>query len=540
MKKIVISLAVFLGTGIFGYARTYYVRPDGNDTNSGLANTPTEAWKTISQAVKNLKPGDVVEVQEGTYQGGIVVDVRGEEKQPITLRATGNVVINTTNEGYNKYCLSIRGCYIHLEGFDLSGGNYWGGSVFLWAGSHHNVIRNNTIHHSSTGVGLWQSDENLIVQNKFYNNSGNAIFIYHSSDPGYSDNNIIARNLFYDNGVAIRVARAKGTKIVGNIIYGSSSSGIYLSGEECGNAKYLTTETLIEHNIVANIPRNKNAVGIYQAEVVTKTELKCNDVWGNEKRNYSGLDPGGTDISEDPMFVAPEEKRFDLKEESPCFKKGIYPPPAVSKNTAEKEKWGLLAEYLDEEFQIKGVCLTPAIGKEGIDLTVRINVSSRQDVARALLKMEIVRGGSQFSPAPRDVSLKKGDNTLEVTLSLPETPGPGSSVKVCFLNREGKEMMTGIFPIIGADCLRIRMEKPSYRNTLFTSQTDKDVVVRVAIDGKEENLKNKKLNFLIRDSTGKEKFLLLEKEPVQGKRYTFSGGTFPPGKYAIVAHLVSG
>jgi hypothetical protein len=59
--------------------RTYYVRSDGNDSNSGLANNSGNAWLTLQKAwnvVSSLDiPGFTVTVQiaDGTYTGGVVI-----------------------------------------------------------------------------------------------------------------------------------------------------------------------------------------------------------------------------------------------------------------------------------------------------------------------------------------------------------------------------------------------------------------------------------------------------------------------------------
>jgi hypothetical protein len=58
--------------------RTYYVRTDGSDSNTGLANTSggawaslTKAWKTLSSSVDINGKGVFVRVQAGTYTSGI-------------------------------------------------------------------------------------------------------------------------------------------------------------------------------------------------------------------------------------------------------------------------------------------------------------------------------------------------------------------------------------------------------------------------------------------------------------------------------------
>lgn len=61
--------------------RTYYVRPDGSDTNNGLSDTPGGAFKTIQRAIVavyglDLAGNDVlIKVAAGTYTGNISLSV---------------------------------------------------------------------------------------------------------------------------------------------------------------------------------------------------------------------------------------------------------------------------------------------------------------------------------------------------------------------------------------------------------------------------------------------------------------------------------
>ena len=63
-----------------------YVRTDGDDTNTGLADTPTDAKKTIQAAVSQVSAGGTVHVKSGTYveTGQIVINK--------DLTITGNTV----------------------------------------------------------------------------------------------------------------------------------------------------------------------------------------------------------------------------------------------------------------------------------------------------------------------------------------------------------------------------------------------------------------------------------------------------------------
>ena len=51
-------------------------------------------------------------------------------------------------------------------------------------------------------------------------------------------------------------------------------------------------------------------------------EISFNNVWGNISEDYGGIDPGHGDISEDPLFVDPENFNFHLQPGSPCINTG--------------------------------------------------------------------------------------------------------------------------------------------------------------------------------------------------------------------------
>lgn len=72
-------------------AETYYVRPDGKSSNTGLGNSPDQAWGAIQYAADNATPGDTILIQEGTYPEAVTIRNTGSPELPITFRGVGTV-----------------------------------------------------------------------------------------------------------------------------------------------------------------------------------------------------------------------------------------------------------------------------------------------------------------------------------------------------------------------------------------------------------------------------------------------------------------
>src|SRR5262245_45031673 len=61
-----------------GRERTYYISPNGSDTNSGVSTS--SPWKTFTYAIPHLNAGDTLVLMDGTY----------------TTAGSGNLTINCT------------------------------------------------------------------------------------------------------------------------------------------------------------------------------------------------------------------------------------------------------------------------------------------------------------------------------------------------------------------------------------------------------------------------------------------------------------
>ena len=87
--------------------RTYFVRTDGNNANTGLANTAAGAFKTIQRAIDDAASLDlgifnvIIQIADGTYAGGLVLKAAlgaGQVRIQGNDAAPENVVITSTQD----------------------------------------------------------------------------------------------------------------------------------------------------------------------------------------------------------------------------------------------------------------------------------------------------------------------------------------------------------------------------------------------------------------------------------------------------------
>jgi len=83
--RLTLGLLVLSATN--AWAATYYVSPDGDNANTGLAPTDAQALRTIQAGVAKLQPGDTLAVRGSVYREAVMFPRSGATGKPITLRA---------------------------------------------------------------------------------------------------------------------------------------------------------------------------------------------------------------------------------------------------------------------------------------------------------------------------------------------------------------------------------------------------------------------------------------------------------------------
>lgn len=304
MKKFIIFISFlifyFLLPGKI-FALDYYVSTTGNNSNPGTIDLP---FLTISYAVTQLSPGDILYIRGGTYAESLIDEIPSglSWNSPVTLKAySGETPILKPNSG--DRVLHFSGDYgadppeyIIIDGLTLDGENINHDTVKITTGAtyiriQNSIIKNspaqgvlingqpsgtghvdlinNEIYNIGTNVGYdhgiySQAPYNLIVGNTIYDTVGYGIHLW----DGDSSNSIIYNNIIYDiNDWAIGLFSSDNTLVYNNVIYkdtkgsgirveyGPSNVEVYnntIYGVITGISIGQSTNTIVKNNLVVS------------------------------------------------------------------------------------------------------------------------------------------------------------------------------------------------------------------------------------------------------------------------------------------------
>ncbi len=125
----------------FAFSSTYYVSPDGDDSNPG---TPEQPFKTVARAISFVDSGTTIYLREGAFRcaSKISLSKDGTAKNPIYLQAYPNEIpildfsdggVSSSARGFN-----LSGDYWRLKGFIIQ---HAGDNAINVSGAH-NVVEN--------------------------------------------------------------------------------------------------------------------------------------------------------------------------------------------------------------------------------------------------------------------------------------------------------------------------------------------------------------------------------------------------------------
>ena len=209
----------------------------------------THIWEALDAA----NPGDVIEVENGTYYEKLIID------KPIILRGNNTII----DAGGLRSPIELISNGITLEGLIIVNSGDEKEDAGVKVGSNSNLILNNTIINNNYGIFLKSSSENVISGNSISRNSIKGIYLkesnknyitknhiflhtrvmnYFSDDwmkdwcsDGiyfeYSDNNIVISNHIYENYCCgVRIKKSDNNFLLFNSIQ-KNHVGIFLGKE---------------------------------------------------------------------------------------------------------------------------------------------------------------------------------------------------------------------------------------------------------------------------------------------------------------------
>lgn len=216
------------------YQATYYVRPDGNDANTGLGPSASKAWKTIGKAASTMTAGETVYVAPGSYGGSVSVGSNGSSGKRINYIGDRDASefsdISAGEVITSRFSISSKS-YITIDGFTIRSSSGSGIEV-LGTGNNYLIIRNNKIYsHSYDGIHLRYADNIEIYNNLIYDNDRHGINLFYTSNNARIYNNTFYLNADVSSEAAIKLGQGQNATIFNNIFYESIGYCVYVSDQ---------------------------------------------------------------------------------------------------------------------------------------------------------------------------------------------------------------------------------------------------------------------------------------------------------------------
>lgn len=319
-KALLIGLVFLLLFTTSAIAATYYVAPQGSDSNLGTEASP---WRNIQKAAYTMVAGDTCIVKDGTYTDtdgdNYVVKIRkdGTPTKWITFRAEnkGGAVIDGQNGTTGSGFLLYYSDYIRIEGFKIKNFDVTGiylGSVHdiyiyqneIWGNGRHYKLSKCVSKKYPSGVTGKAENYNITYDTNLIHDIGkqhmNTCCEYdYKHDHGLyliGKNHLVKNNIFYNfySGWPIKVSGHAGDPITGpthvitnNIFahdandgvargcYDSARGHIWLTA---GQGAIKAHDIIIQNNVFYNPPGNSTIQAASNTSSILDTAVIRNNV----------------------------------------------------------------------------------------------------------------------------------------------------------------------------------------------------------------------------------------------------------------------
>ncbi|MDO8658479.1 MAG: hypothetical protein Q7K55_07085, partial [Candidatus Levybacteria bacterium] len=252
---------------------SYFVRTDGNDSNTGTSDSIEGAWKTLEKAINDAPENAIVQVDSGIFSSPVLT-----RSKAITLAAKYPAVDNNKNIiNQNKHTIVssgfvLQGNNIRISGFELKGS---ASAIEYLPSANNGIIDHNLISENATGIKL------------------TGLNSQDSSDV-YGANHVIQYNVIKgsaaSDGTGIYNAGGGANVVIRYNTFNELSEAV--GGDNSGFDRYAGINNDIYSNSISNI-----------AGEVIKSQNSINlKVWDNQTEN---VNTPITQISLTPTPVSP-------------------------------------------------------------------------------------------------------------------------------------------------------------------------------------------------------------------------------------------
>jgi hypothetical protein len=323
---------------------TFYVAPDGSDSNSGSASAP---FRTLQQAANAAFAGDTVIVRDGTYGHENAVtggDSSDNENSPVVLYNSGSpgspITIKAENQWgavldcellCDAYIDLYNSSYIVIQDFVITRGYKEG--IHSNDSAHHITLQGNRFEYianrsSSSTLGLAGMYTNpnchdFIIDGNVFHDIGrtDANWLDHALYL-HGSNFSITNNLFYNIPHGWSIQAADG---LNNVLIANNTFAFPQGGGQDGQIMLWNSQSnlTIENNIFYNA---KNYAITRYSSALSGCTIDHNLVYGASAMmaDTTGCALGATQNA-DPNFVNPSSAPYDfhLRAGSPAIGGGI-------------------------------------------------------------------------------------------------------------------------------------------------------------------------------------------------------------------------
>lgn len=280
----VIVAAVLQGVFI-DLPQTFYVRPNGSDSNDGDGPASGSAWRTIDHALNssNVGPGDTIHVMTGVYQEELAPSVDGAVNNPIRIIADisgayfGSAGPVTVAAPYNDPALTLdHDDYLEFTGLTFVGNN----EVAVEVDDSQGIVFDRCIiRNGDRGLEMQDNTEVFVANCLIYDNDEHGVYTV-------------------DHQVTLEIYHC--------VVAHNGEDGL----------KQRRGTVTAKNNIFAY-----NGDDGYDYDDGSRT-FQYNLAFGNDDDAFSGFSADGTNLTSDPKFVDPAGRDYQLQAASSAVNAG--------------------------------------------------------------------------------------------------------------------------------------------------------------------------------------------------------------------------